>query len=416
MAIESIITFTKGIDWISKLYSRLVSGRIKFKDELEKINKIMFGDPLELAKYYVEPCCQNRNPADHHEENFLLPHQEPIMKKINQFFNRKVFYEGDNQLFILSDAGMGKSSFLTMLKLMHLTYFFPSKYNCELKKLGKDTLEEIEGIENKRQTILLLDSLDEDSKSYGRVKERLIEILLASKYFFRVIITCRTQFLPETEEETIYSIEGFKCPVKYLSFFDDDKVREYLNKRFPKKFRIFQNKKIVEAQEIIERMGSLRCRPLLLVYIEDFMEASLDKGECNEFKIYDELIKSWLRKEKTKEVDLVSNLYEACIILATYMQQNNIREVNEKTLDLLIDKISELKLIKKIEVKGRSLLNKTSEGEYRFSHYSIQEFCAVKNLINPIYKVKGRPVKITEFMNKMIQLSGERLRNNVIRL
>ncbi|MEZ4526792.1 MAG: hypothetical protein R2941_12800 [Desulfobacterales bacterium] len=50
---------------------------------------------------------------------------------------------------------------------------------------------------------------------------------------------------------------------------------QYLNKRFPRKFFFWKDKKkIVDAQTVISKMGSLRCRPMLLSYIENLMSLS----------------------------------------------------------------------------------------------------------------------------------------------
>ncbi len=50
MAVE-LITFGTGAKWISQLWSRLKGVRGKFEKELDEINTIMFGDPVELARY-----------------------------------------------------------------------------------------------------------------------------------------------------------------------------------------------------------------------------------------------------------------------------------------------------------------------------------------------------------------------------
>ena len=102
-------------NWIEQLYKKLIHIKKKKIKELDKINDIMYGDPLELAKYYVEPDCQEINPADRHEEDFLVS-REPIHKKIKEFFKaKKLDQPGNNQMFILSDAGMGKTSLLECL-------------------------------------------------------------------------------------------------------------------------------------------------------------------------------------------------------------------------------------------------------------------------------------------------------------
>ncbi len=411
--VAELISFGIGANWISKFWSRLKNIRKSRSEELEKINLIIFGNPVEIARYYVEPDCQDRNPADR-EEEFSTLSTTPVMKIIDNFFRQKYISEqGSNQMFILSDAGMGKTSLLTILKLMHLTSFWPQQKQCVLKKLGEKTINELSEIPNTRETILLLDSLDEDPKAYGRVKERLLDVLRASQNFFRVIITCRTQFFPEVDKDHLdrlgmFSVDGFTCQVKYLSYFSDQHVMIYLNKRFPKRFGLLPNTaKIQMAQNVINKMGALRCRPMLLAYIEDIMGSPLLNHEDNEYRIYDVLVKSWLKRDKHKDKDISEkHLLDACMILATWMQSKKIRNISELDLDKLIEKISKVKAVKKIHIKGRSLLNRNSKGNYRFSHYSVQEFLVAKLLLDeqPVYKPK-EPIPMTDFIFKMITLS-----------
>ncbi len=436
MALE-LISFGTGTKWISKLWGKLWSGRKKYKEELDKINLVIFNDPLEIAKYYVEPDCQDRNPADHYEkgvpekfrlgdiraehsqvghgneeEDNLLPNN-PIMTIIDEFFqSEEVCQQGGNQMFILSDAGMGKTSLLAMLKLMHLAKFWPEKTNCVLAKLGKTTVDDLSEINNKGETILLLDSLDEDPGAYARVKERLLEILRASRDFFKVIITCRTQFFPgikkdHSEQPGMVSVGGFKCPARYLSIFTDEKVTFYLEKRFPDKL-FTSNKKIENAREVTEKMGHLRYRPIFLSYIEYFMALPVSEKNNTEYEIYDALVQTWLRNEKSKYPGISEqNLLEACIILAAVMNTRKERSINEQNLDALISEIVNVKPIKEIELRGNALINRNSNGAYRFSHYTIQEFLVTKLLLEkPLFKPEDRII-MTDFILRMISLSGK---------
>ena len=110
------------------------------------------------------------NPADKPVEKFMVA-REKVFTKIDEFFRAKKMDEpGDKQMFFLSDAGMGKTSLLAMLKLLHLTSFWPKGTECVLKKLGETTLRELKEIPDKMKTILLLDSLDEDPTAFGRVE------------------------------------------------------------------------------------------------------------------------------------------------------------------------------------------------------------------------------------------------------
>jgi uncharacterized protein YjbI with pentapeptide repeats len=351
------------------------------------------------------------NPADRHEEDHLVS-QEPIMTKIDQFFRSKApFHHGNNQMIILADAGMGKSALLTMLKLLHITSFWPNDKECALKKLGPRTLREIQQIENKSETILLLDSLDEDSSAYGRVGERLIEILRATQNFYRVVITCRTQFFPNTQAEPLerpglIQISGFICPTKYLSFFDDKKVELYLKKRFPNKLWILPQKKLrEEAKRLINKMGPLRSRPMLLSYIEDLMASPKVQGDTSEYVIYKALIENWLLREEAKTKVPAKELFRACELLATEstvlaIQQK--RSISEAELDRLIAGLPAIGHIKDIDVKGRSLLNRNSDGDYRFSHYSFQEFLIAHRIIQDKDWRPKNPVHSSELILQFI--------------
>jgi len=418
MAAE-LISFGVGFDWIKKLWGMLEKRLEKYKKELEEINNTVLCDPLDIAQYYIEPECQDSNPADHSKEDYPVT-KSPIMKRIDDFFQYVPVQQGENQMIILSDAGMGKTALLTMIKLLHLTAFWPEDKDCVLKKLGKTTLNEVAKIENKRDTILLLDSLDEDTEAFGKVQGRLISILKATQQFHKTIITCRTQFFKAESDPFnrpgIVMISGFVCMAKYLSFFSVQKVEEYLIKRFPPKYLFFTDKqKIAEAQKVIAKMGLLRCRPMLLSHIEDLMAMRQIKGKDSEYHVYDALVKSWLNRQETKPDTKVSakELLPACIILAAVMQIREKRSISEQDLDALIEKIKDVFPVTKIDIKGKSLINRNSDGDYCFSHFSIQEFLVAKMLLEkPEGKFWFTPkqnhkIRMTDFIVRMMLVLGK---------
>lgn len=406
MALE-LISFGLGPNWIAKLYKKLKGIQHKRKTELSRINDVLNSDPLELAKFYVEPDCQNINPADHYDETPKTS-REPIFKKIDEFLRVKKCDEpGDRHMFILSDAGMGKTSLLAMLKLLHLISFWPKNIDCILLKLGKNSIDEIADIENKRQTFLLLDALDEDRLAHGQIQKRLSDILDTTKSFYRVIITCRTQFFPKSEKEPferpgVISVAGYVCPAKYLSLFDDKKVDKYLSKLFPRKYLLFkQEDKIRKSEELISKMGSLRCRPMLLANIDKLMESPIIKSEVNEYNIYRALVDNWLIREERKTKIPKNELLNACKILAVEMQKRNVLDIPESDLNLMIADISDLEKVKAIDIRGRSLLNKNSEGDYRFSHHSIQEFLVIRYFVETTRAKPKNKLPVTERIAQM---------------
>lgn len=297
------VTLPFATDSIKKLLQQWREIRVRRKLEIDAL-AVDFDDPEKLLNYYIEPDCQHYNVAEDDEdgdpESTL---RAPAIKHLQRFFVQKPKAndnDGRKQMFVLSDAGMGKTSLLLMLKFRQLTQFgWPDNYQCELFKLGTDTLKKIKAIKAQRSTVLLLDALDEDPNAWdNNLHARLLELLDASQYFHRVVISCRTQFFPDAKidfrqgNNRFIKIGGRHCPVIFLSLFDDFQVMEYLDKLD------FPTEKRKKAETILEQMCSLRFRPMLLSHIEDLLESQ--RQQWNVYTIYEELLSRWLNRERRK--------------------------------------------------------------------------------------------------------------------
>ncbi|HEX7772723.1 MAG TPA: hypothetical protein VF435_09915, partial [Pyrinomonadaceae bacterium] len=184
---STVFTFAK--DWLPRLFTLLREQRSARREEIDQVADV-FGDPIQLAQFYVQPDCQQFNPADDDEDEARYVVREQVFSRLEYFFGGHSL-TGGHQMFILADSGMGKSSVLMMLKLAHINSFWPKGYQCVLLKLGPETIAEIESIRSKRNTILLLDALDEDPLAWDKIEDRLSDLLAASHNFRRVIISCR---------------------------------------------------------------------------------------------------------------------------------------------------------------------------------------------------------------------------------
>jgi uncharacterized protein YjbI with pentapeptide repeats len=408
-----VISLSLGINWISKLYKKLRRIQKSRRKELNELNDVMIGDPLDLAKYYVEPNCQEKNPEDYQEVN-LAQCSEPIFKKITGFIKEKSLDQpGSNQMFVLSDTGMGKTSLLVMLKLLQITKIWYKNPDFILKVIGKNTIDEINAIKDKRETVLLVDALEEDPKAYGQVVERMLEILRTTQNFFKVIITCRTQFFPEFKKGPFerpgeISVGGYVCYAIYLSPFDEDKIRLYLKKRFPLKKHFFkQKKRIKKAKQLIKQMGSLQCRPMLLAHIDKLMDSPLLHDKNSEYNVYKALVDSWLSREEAKNEVIKEELFKICENLAIKLSMIGTYDISEKELKLLIADLPDIKYVTADDIKGRSLLNRNSKGQYRFSHHSIQEYLVAKHCIENPNKKLVKIIPMTNLIAKMLITNGK---------
>lgn len=364
-------------------------------------------DVDRATRYYIPMKFQNLSPLadDEPGKGHFASAKNPVLP----MFLEKVFKNnGDNTKYylILADAGMGKTTFMINLFLSYtarpIRNLFGWNENQKMKlfPLGApDIWKDIEKIENKRDTILLLDAFDEDIKAVDNYDARIKEILEATREFKEIVITCRTQFFPSDKEipdDTGYTTFGgeqdsYKFERIYLSVFDEKDVKKYLRKRFP----FFHRSKRKKGFEIVKKSPNLVMRPMLLSYINDFVEENHTFQYSNE--IYEVLIKKWIERESKKHgirekygsekrygelllnfsQNLAINLYENREERGGYFITRN--DFIKDTNGLQITDIDDYRL-SETEIRSKSLLNRDAEGKYKFSHKSILEYFLAREL------------------------------------
>lgn len=393
----------KALEKLGSRLSTLADGR---KAELSSLSE-KFAGIQSLREFYVEPDCQLQNPEEY-ESGESSSGRTPVLNKINEFIKEERSYaETGNQLFVLGDAGMGKTSLLVMLKVFHIARFWPTKHECCLMKLGNESLGEIEKLKNKGETVLLLDALDEDPLSFNRIRERTVELLKATKNFWRVIITSRSAYLEGDPDELFGNpgwimVDGFRVQRIFLSFFSDQQVTVYLKNRFRK-----DRSNLEKAKEVASKMHTLQLRPLLLSYIENLVESPYVASGWSEYNIFDALVNSWLIREerKLKEMDndaSARTLLSACLHLAYRLHATPERNMNIYELEDMIERVPEMSGLSALEIGGRSLLHRTTEGAYQFAHFSIQEFLCVMHAASGARVESEGAIRVTDLMLKFL--------------
>jgi hypothetical protein len=384
------------VKWISPLYKKLKKISGNRRQQIGEIAEI-FGDPVLLAKYYVEPNVQHWNPADLDEEQVggrsaLIM---PAFQAFNDFLDGDVIQKrGQNQTFVQSDAGMGKSSMLVMLKTMELMSFWPRGYRCELFKIDSDTINKVSRLRNREKIVLLLDALDEDLDSRETIEQRVSDLLVVTRNFYRVIITCRTQYFPEGKDGPFrnpgrITMSGYTCPVWYLSPFDDKTLRKYIDKKYAKRWFSFKSNAVGKQQalQMVDKMGSLRFRPFLASHLDELVAANHTEIGC-EADIYDALIEVWLDREIAKLLErgvtgqpiVNADLRKACRNIAVEMFLHGRQNIEPEKLQSMAIREPAIGYLENFDFGGRSLLNRDSDRRYRFSHKSIQEFLIAESL------------------------------------
>lgn len=369
-----------------------------------------FDDPAFLARYYVQPQCQVANPADEAD-----PERRPAFSVMNEFLGH-----GDGEsdprdrrtwMFLLGDAGMGKTSLLVMLKLAHLTGLWPSHYHCELMKLGASTMEKVGGIVAPRKTVLMLDALNEDPEASRDIFGRLTEILRATREFHRVILSCRTVYFPEGRHDGLsrvgeFASGGLRCPAVFLSPFNNGQMDKYLKRRFPR----MEEPARKRAKSILNEMGSLRSRPLLLSCIDGFIHSR--RKSWDEFSSYEALVDVWLDREQHRVHSSDPNakfsketVLGACVKMARLMQLGESRRCLSKS-ELAGSHLEapEVSQVGMLDCRGRSFLRRDSAGAYRFTHASIQEFLIALGVKNGLLPSGKNRIPATDFIIALLVL------------
>lgn len=366
---------------------------VKFRNETA-LHPYYTNEIIKKAqKNYILTKCQNLDPSDEISPSIRQAH---IVKTslINFFakiaFSRKI--PEDRFYLILGDSGMGKTTFIlnlyAKLNLSFQSLFYKTTY--KLIPLGEpfEAVERsINNVENKKDTILFLDGLDESplfltERQANSHFEKIIEFV---KDFKIVLITCRTHFFLSSKDEP-YELRIKKYGVNsnsfhvikkiYISPFDELDVKKYINK----KFKFYQIQKRKTAISLVDNIPDLFIRPMLLSYIEILIDDN--HKYKTKYQIYETLLEGWITRESYKNCsdDKERANYQNKLHQFSYSLSNYIYEKYAEygiSVDLRIARVlakhNKVNL-NQIDVQNRSFLNRTSVGEYKFSHKSILEY------------------------------------------
>jgi formylglycine-generating enzyme len=419
IGIDNSYTFILSLVLILVVYSAILFFRKKVFEWHNIIKKARDLKPefeknyiKDLSKIFIRTTAAQKSPNRHDNPDEAYKHTgdkfDLIDFMLKKSFNENV--ESDKYYLVLADSGMGKTAFMLNLYLQNYSYlnffgFLTGKiYTIKLfrfQSLSADKSDDIlERIKNMScddipNTILLLDGLDEDpfifSKDKSRsdesvFKDRVNDIVEATRMYKEVVITCRTQYFPQQEDD-LYELSirksggGFHTFQKYYIYpFSDSDVHNYLNKKYK-----FKQKKKEIALQVVKNSKNLLLRPMLMSYIDLLIED--DKVYTSSVQIYDALIEKWLEREggkwKEKEIErkvFVHALKNFSVQVAIEIYNN---WLSNRTFYITKEKAIEIAEtceypIDRHEATGKSLLTCDAKKNWKFSHKSILEFILAK--------------------------------------
>ncbi|MCG8344478.1 MAG: hypothetical protein MI685_04850 [Chlorobiales bacterium] len=369
------------------------------------------------TRYYIRPKCSNLDPASEEEPRLaLIATRESLFNKVDDFLDK----EGSKRhLIILADSGTGKTSFMLNYYAYNYKKRYPKKrHNLALIPLGaKDSDGLIEKIEDKSETAIFLDAFDEDVKAVHDHKKRMSELFDLCREFKRVIITSRTQFFPKDEEipkETgimkieprkAGEIQAYELWKLYLSPFDDKEIKKYINK----KFSLLSYKAKRKANEYLEKVPLLSVRPMLLAHISDIVTSN--KAVEYTYELYEIMVEAWLERESVGIKEEKSELRKFSELMAVELYSNREKRGAEEITSNELMALSEEWGIKmpSWRLKGRSLLNRDADGNYKFAHRSIMEYLFSYRLVQGDQNCFGIVMsdQIKKFVYEMLSMNDE---------
>jgi len=351
-------------------------------------------DITRALRHYVTPDCSQTDPGNSTDIRKPAGIREQVLKVVDRFIA-----ESENRhLLVLADTGMGKTSFC-LNYLAHRNRLRKSDQapNCAVIPLGRpDALRKIRKIPNPADTILLLDAFDEDVKAIESSNTRLAELLDAASEFGTVIVTCRSQFFKN--DLSIPTRTGvavvrprraglgseYMLETLYLLPFTARQINQYIARQFPW-WTWGGLDRAAKARALVDGIPELSVRPMLLVLLPGLVRERRHVQEL--FDLYGFMTSEWLAREASwidpKLLTAVSK--ELAVFIYTSRKHRatdrvSLAELHQiaKALDIPEDRWNHL--------SARSLLNRDSEGNVKFSHRSIMEFYFVLAAIDGVPK------------------------------
>lgn len=239
-------------------------------------------------------------------------------------------------------------------------------------------------LDNDKDTLIILDSLDEVDKSkFNKVIEYILDFSEMKVYKnIKIIVTCRTIHILNKIEY----FENVNYDLLKLDKFSDEQVEEFL------KMSNFQKEDIIKLKkELYVDDGACIKVPrylTLLVVLKE--EGVLDFDDLSKSNIFQKFIDYKLNIEtditNDNDKEIVKRLLEQLALVMEIYQKNQI--TMDELMTFLIDIRSDLKYYflnnaKLNQIYNRSILRKTQDGNkeiIEFENAEFQEFLAAKEI------------------------------------
>ena len=327
-----------------------------------------------------------------HDNDDLLgsDNRFPLVETLIKAISKKNSIE-KRRFAILGGSGMGKTTFSASFIYEYIKkgIFKKTALSIYVYYLGAPyVLNEINQLQDE-DSILLLDALDENAEAAKDIKAFMNKLELVTNKFKYVILTSRTQFFENKESEPgkIPIIqnnpgkESLTFEVIYISPFSDEETKKFLENKYG-----IPSNEYSKACMLTEKSKNLMVRPMVLSFVDDLINMG-DIKDLTTVELYWQIILEWLERECKNQKDInVSDLFDFSKKLSLFIYnkwvQKSVSEITAQEYDSFING-SGYKA-NPYSFRGRSLLNRRSDGSIKFAHRSFWEFfLAISSLEAP---------------------------------
>lgn len=365
---------------------------------------------------YVVPNCSNIDPSNQDD----LRNTVGVRQDVFEALYDELKSGARCHVLVLADSGMGKTTLLLNLWNREQKKSINRRNRMALVPLGQgNAIEQIKGIADQRNTVLLLDALDEDTKAIEDVIARMDEIMEWATDFKAVVMTCRTQFFPSENsvprDTGVKRVSARRAGVPtfyqwrtvYLLPFNSKQIQNYIKATIPW-HKLGQRRK---AYKIIGDISDLAARPMLTALIPEL--ASTKTEVQGLWDLYSFMVDSWLRRESSwiepSALNRLSKVLAVDLVLKRAERSSERISLDEMLAVLSLSNES----VDNWKLTGRSLLNRDSDGHYKFAHRSIMEFLFIQAFVEGDDRCKA--VLWTDMMCQLFLSWGNSASHNIDR-
>jgi len=368
----------------------------------------------DSTRYYIDPDYSEIDPSENLKPGGRKQAKQKLLGVLDEILS-DTYKPAKNKsvkiirhVLILADSGMGKTSFLLNYYTQNQMRSDKKRHRLALVPLGVSNADKyINKIDNKSDTILLLDAFDEYTTAESNHKEKLDELLVKCATFKKVVLTCETQFFLKhidiPQKTGNRKLLPRKVKVKgeweflrlYLCAFNDAQIKNYFIRHYRWKFKFRK-----DAFNLVKKLPMLTVRPMILAYIQDLIDET--QQIYSTFQLYDIMVQKWLERESDwiDKHSLFSFSKELAVEIYVNRKKRGMEKLPPVDLNQLIKKIG-LSQKQKWKFARRSFLYRDVIGNFKFAHRSIIEFLFVYRFLelNPIDRPK---IIFTDMMQRFV--------------